>query len=99
MEKLKLFTSPLLICFFAAIIVLHISSAIIKKVLKNKHQRVTFIISVVTMLLHLMMFVGYICIRVVGKSEPVTAEELFFVLVISSTVALVTSNVKGSGEE
>ena len=50
------------------------------------------------MVIHIALFIGFIYLRVSGKTNAVSPEELLFVLIISSTIALTASNVGKKGE-
>lgn len=65
---------------------------------EEKGDKIVNVISIVTMAIHIVMFVGFIYLRTSGSSGAVSPEELLFVLIISSTIALTASNI-GKREE
>ena len=101
MENLVIFTSPVFFILLLAVILLHTSCAVVRKLCTGKEEkgeRIVNILSVVTMVIHIALFIGFIYLRVSGKTNAVSPEELPFVLIISSTIALTASNVGKKGE-
>lgn len=102
MENLVIFASPLFLILLIGIILLHTSCALVRRFCVGKEEKggkIANILSIVTMAVHIIMFICFIYLKVSGKSSSaVSPEEILFVLIISSTIALTASSA-GKKEE
>lgn len=101
MENLVIFTSPVFFILLIGIILLHTSCALVRRFCGGKEEKggkIVNILSIVTMAVHIVLFFGFIYLRVSGSTSAVSPEEMLFVLIISSTIALTASNIGKKGE-
>lgn len=102
MKNIVIFESPLLLTLLISVIVLNVLCVLSRKLLKNKKIGTVIvpnIISIVTMIIHGAIFIGFFLYRIYAPDgRVVSSEEILLILLISSAITLKTSYI-GSEEK
>jgi len=102
MEKFMIFESPLILGLLISVIVLNIFCALFRKLFKDKKAGKILIpnlISIVTLIINGAIFAGFFLYRIYSpEGRAVSTEEILFILMLISAVALKTSYVEREGK-
>lgn len=89
MKELVIFSSPLLCVLIAVTIVLHIANVIVRKVMSGSDvlaKKIMTVVAIVNMAIHVAIFV--VCIVI--SASP---QEMLFITMLSTAVAMAATNV------